>query len=210
MSTLFPTSLSFIPSLRNFPSSSHQLQVEDTTQWNIHVYITLHENLACFHSSEAFHVPCFLLPSLFFKILQSDELDHPESTFLIQNINTFDFLWTAESKESKQADQRNRSACGLGRSWLPLGCLDVSPPLQFPQARGCPDKHRLPSPIAQCPLPSKTCYFSIRPKAHDRCLSQPMGTPSLALQTLGVCQSRDNLAVSQLVGVAFLDWWLQW
>lgn len=83
-------------------------------------------------------IPCTLLPSalLFLLILRSDELDHPESTFLIQNINTLYFLWTAESKESKQADQRNLSACGLGRSWLPLGCLDVSPSLQFQQARG--------------------------------------------------------------------------
>lgn len=157
-------------------------------------------------------IPRALLPSalLFLFILWSDELDHPESTFLIQNINTLDFLWTAESKESKQANQRNRSACGLGRSWLPLGCLDMSPSLQFQLARGCQGKHRLPSPIAQCPLPSKTCFFYHRPKAHDCCLSQLMGTPSLPLQTFGVCQSHDNLAVSRLVGVAFLYWWLQW
>lgn len=69
--------------------------------------------LTGFHSTEIFHEPCFFLPLHFLFILLQDELDHPEGTFFIQNINTPYFLWRAESKESKQGTQR--SLCWLGR-----------------------------------------------------------------------------------------------
>ena len=49
-------------------------------------------SIECFHSIEIFHESCFLLPFRFLFILLQDELDHPEGTFFIQNINTSYFL----------------------------------------------------------------------------------------------------------------------
>lgn len=118
-----------------------------------------------------------------------------------------------EQQNQRKANKQSKEThpvCRLGRSWMPLECLDGSSSRQCPQAREPSGQApssvscRTMSPAFRTPL-----LFSHSSKAPDCCLSQLIGTPSCPPQTFAVCQPGAVLAISQVVGVGFRGEWIR-